>query len=44
METQNMETCFVFRVVFVVSFVLLSAAQIFRMFIEYGINRFDYTG
>jgi len=34
----------VHKVVFVVSFVCLSAAQIARMFVEYGINRFDYSG
>lgn len=34
----------VHKVVFVVSFVCLSAAQLYRMFVEYGINRFDYSG
>ncbi|XP_073250221.1 lysophospholipid acyltransferase 1-like isoform X1 [Porites lutea] len=34
----------VHKVVFVVSFICLSAAQLYRMFVEYGINRFDYSG
>lgn len=34
----------VHRVVFIVSFFCLSAAQIARMFLHYGINRFDYSG
>ena len=32
------------RVVFAVSFSLLLVAQIARMIMEYGDNKFDYTG